>query len=181
MKSKIFFSLLFFAGVLCLFQEQTIIAQSSNKSPASYVIKPGISVGKISIGMLRDKVISLVGEPISSLDDGDQFSGFTVHYDDDRVVEIIVFSSQYRTAEGMSVKNTPEQFLKIYSKSKITCYSDEGASLITTGRILDEVEKGIAFDRQTVEGRSREIVFTISVHRADTPAKIYGEIKPCKK
>lgn len=147
----------------------------------SYLLRPGLSVGNISIGALRHKVRRLAGEPISSLEDGDQFSGFTVHYEDDRVAEIIVVSPRYRTAEGVSVRSTPEQFLKAYPKSKVACYMDEGATSVTSGKVYDEIEKGIGYDQQVFEGRRREIIKTVSIHRANVPARIYGELKPCEK
>lgn len=181
MKSKNLIGLLVFVAVICFFSIKVTVAQKVNKIETNYLIKPGIGVGNVSIGMLRDKVISLAGKPVSSLDDGDQFTGFTVHYEDDRVTEIIVFSSQYKTAEGISIKSTSNLFLKTYSKSKMTCYGDEGAGSTTKGKIWDELDKGIAFDQQTIEGKNREIINSISIHRANMPAKIYGEIKPCNK
>jgi hypothetical protein len=159
----------------------TLMAARPQSAQTPSLVQPGIGVGNISIGALRDKVRRLAGEPISSLEDGDQFSGFSVHYEDDRVVEIVVVAPRYHTAGGVSVKSTAGQFLKAYPKSKVTCYMETGASSVTTGVVYDEIEKGIALDHQVFEGRSREVINTLSVHRTNVPAKIYGEVTPCKK
>lgn len=68
----------------------------------------------------------MTDDPISSDDDGDQFSGFTVKYEDDRVVEIIVVSARYRTLEGVSAKTSSNQFLK----GEITSLAGENSDLL---------------------------------------------------
>ncbi len=183
MKSKRLLGSIAFCVAISLLQVQASGGYSTNDAQNSYLIKPGISVGNIAIGESSQTVRRLAGKPTSILDDEgiDQFSGFTVRYENDRVVEITINSPRYRTAEGISIKSTPEQFLKAYPKSKIKCYVEEGSTSVTRGRVLDEIEKGIAFDRSIFQRRRREVTITISVHGANVPAKIYGEIETCGK
>ena len=183
MKSKRLFGSIAFCVAIILLHIQTYGGYLTSVAQNSYLVKPGISVGNIAIGESRHKVRSLAGKPTSILEDEgiDQFSGFTVRYENDRVAEIIIISPRYRTAEGISIKSTPQQFLKTYPKSKIKCYVEEGATSVTNGRVYDEIDKGIAFDQQIFTRRRREITNMISVHRANVPAKIYGEIEACKK
>src|SRR4051812_48676212 len=115
MKKEILSIFLIICGAsIGIFYVQAKEKDSAGTTKDSYLIIPGISVGEISIGTLRDDVQSLAGEPVSSLGDGDQFSDFVVSYDDDRVVEIIITSPRYHTAEGVSILKTLKQFLAFY-------------------------------------------------------------------
>jgi len=138
-------------------------------------------MGVVKLGMLRDKVISSMGRPLSSLDDGDQFKDFTVHYaPDGRVKEIIIVSPQYKTEDGLSVRSSLSSLRTDYRKAKKSCYSDSGASATTTGEIIDAVDQGIALDRQIFRGRQVEVVTTLSVHIAGVPASVFGEFRKCR-
>jgi hypothetical protein len=159
---------------------QSFLAINNTPPAESYLIRPGVSVGPISIGMLRAEVLSLAGDPVSSLSDGDNFSGFVVHYVAGRVSEIMVISSLYRTAEGIFTESEVKQFLAIYPKAKRICYVDSGASSITRGFVYDAVDRGIAYERTVFEYRSREVINTITIHRANVPVKIYESVTPCE-
>lgn len=160
------------------------VTAAGNTSPEissdAYLIKPGIGVGEILIGASRDRVRAVAGEPVSSLDDVDQYPDFAVHYDGEQVVEIIITSPRYKTKDHVSIRTTAKQFLSLYPKSKVTCFMDAGASSLTNGKLYDAIDKGIAFGQDIFQGRSREVIYTLTIHRNDIPVKLYGKVRPCR-
>ncbi len=140
----------------------------------------GISVGEIALGASRSSVQAIAGEPVSSLTDGDQYPDFVVHYKDDRVSEIIVTSARYRTRDGISVKTTPRQFLARHPKARITCSSESGATSMTYSKLYDAIPDGLAYGQDIFQGRNREVISTLTVHRRDVAVKVYGTLRPCR-
>jgi len=165
-----------FTGVYVL----TFIMNTNGPSSESYLIRPGLSVGPISIGMKRDEVLRLAGEPFSSIRYGDRFSDFVVHYDAGRVSEIMVVALLYHTAEGICTETAVEQFLDLYPEAKRICYIDMGGSGFTSGFVYDAIDKGIAYERFYLENRSHDFLNTIYIHRLHVPVTIYGEVTPCE-
>ncbi len=145
-----------------------------------YLIRPGISVGEINIGDKRAAVRSIAGKPVWKFPEGDQYSDYSVHYVNDLVSEIIVTSSKYKTNNGISIKTTPKQFLSHYPDAKVTCSASTGAASTTKSNILDATDHGIALGRDTFQGRSLEVISTLTIHRKDVALTIYGMIRPCE-
>lgn len=181
MKIKIVIGIVVCLGILITgVYVLTFLMKKNEPSSESYLIRPGLSVGPISIGMKRDEVLRLAGEPFSSIRYGDRFSDFVVHYDAGRVSEIMVVALLYHTAEGICTETTVEQFLDLYPEAKRICYIDMGGSGYTSGFVYDAIDKGIAYERFYLGKRSDDFLNTIYIHRPNVPITIGGEVIPCE-
>jgi pimeloyl-ACP methyl ester carboxylesterase len=145
-----------------------------------HLLRPGIGVGNITLGMPREDVFELAGRPFSSTKGGDQFEGFIVRYTNDEVSEILVTSSEYKTAEGISTRSSMDRFLSAYPDAKSLCYDTKNAGYVARGNLYDAVSNGIAYDRSEFQGQSKEVFVTINIHKPDVPANVYGKPAPCE-
>lgn len=146
-----------------------------------YLLRPGVGVGNIILGLPREDVMELAGKPSSSMKGGDQFEGFIVRYTDDEVSEILVTSSEYKTAEGISTRSPIDRFVSAYPDAESLCYDTRTAGYVAQGSLHDAVSKGIAYDRSVFQGQSREVLVTINIHKPDVPANVYGKPVPCQE
>jgi pimeloyl-ACP methyl ester carboxylesterase len=146
-----------------------------------HLLRPGIGVGNITLGLPREDVMDLAGKPFSSMKGGDQFEGFIVRYKDDEVSEILVTSSEYKTADGISTHSPMDRFLSSYPDTKSICYDTRTAGYVAHGSLYDAVSKGIAYDRSVFSGQNKEVFVTINIHRPDVPANVYGKPVPCQE
>lgn len=166
-------------GMWCLKTKDGVNTYNKYNSPRSYLIRAGLSVGPISIGMTRNEVLTILDESKFPSEDREAFSDFVIQYDKNRVSEIMVTSPKYRTEKGISIKTTDRQFLALFPDAKHICNTSSGSKVSSTESIYDAVDKGIAHHRTLVDGDSRYYINDITIHRVGVPVMIFGEIIRC--
>jgi hypothetical protein len=142
------------------------------------LIEPGISLGEIHIGQKEDSVKALPGmsKYLMSRDIVVQYS------DDGDVTEIMTISHYFKTNHGITTRSSATAFRKLFPSAQLTCTIDRGVSGISTSRIYDNIDSGIAFSTDTLSSHGRkDSVNIITVHRKNTPVSIFGEIIDCAK
>ena len=144
------------------------------------LIRPGEGIGDIILGMSRDEVKKFAGKPLSIRKSGDQFEGFIVRYQNDRVAEILVTSPSYRTREGITTSRPVERFLAAYPDAETVCYEARSGGHVAHGRMRDARAQGIAYDWNAFEGKRLEQTVTINIHAPGVPAHVYGTVAPCR-
>jgi pimeloyl-ACP methyl ester carboxylesterase len=145
-----------------------------------FLLTPGAGIGRLSLGLSREKVKELAGKPVSFTDNGDQFKGFIVRYRDDQVSELLVTSPSYHTLQGVSTKSTKQDFLASYPNAKCICYEAKSGGQAAQGLMCDALGQGIAYDWNSYEGKNRLETVTIIIHAPRTPARVYGTATDCQ-
>jgi pimeloyl-ACP methyl ester carboxylesterase len=146
-----------------------------------YLMTAGRGTSDVTLGISRESVKRLTGKPLSSTKNGDMYEGYVVRYEDDVVSEIHITSPYFHTQDGLNIGWTAEGFVATHPGAKSTCYQSTSGGVYSHGALRDDVDKGIAYERDVYQGKRQEEYITIIIHKPGTPARVYGTVTECKE
>jgi len=139
-------------------------------------IEPGISLGSIYIGQPETTVANNkeIAQYLAS-------RKVIVRYlPNGNVSEIMTYSKDFQTKQKVNVQSTAKFFQDIYPNAQHFCTTERGAGSSSTSEIFDDINSGIALNIDTLFGKTKQSITTITIHRSGTPVSVFSDVVDCK-
>lgn len=151
-----------------------IICASSVATAQSFKIEPGRRAGKITLGVSRQEVHKILGQPSAtySMEGGltaDTWMANTgndvrIIYRNGQVIQVKVTSASFKTTEGLTTASSLAEVQKHHTRLRKSSHfiNDSGGVMV---EYYDDVRRGIAFEFTSLDSETREFKpYAIVVH-----------------
>ena len=151
-----------------------ILASAATATAQDFKIEPGLRAGKIALGISRQEVHRILGQPSATYSMQGKLTADTwmantgndvrIVYRGGQVIQVKVTSASFKTPEGLTTESTLAEVRKHHTRLRKSRHfvNDSGGVMID---YYDDVRRGIAFEFTSVDSETREFKpYAIVVH-----------------
>jgi hypothetical protein len=151
-----------------------LILVSSVATAQNFKIEPGRSAGKIALGISRQEVHRILGQPSATYSMEGKLTADTwmantgndvrIVYRNGRVIQVKVTSASFKTPEGLTTASSLAEVQKYHTRLRKSRHfiNDSGGVMV---EYYDDVRRGIAFEFVALDSETGEFKpYAIVVH-----------------